>query len=241
MWHLWLVWPLLPGPHERHHHHHLPTARPHPPPGLRRGTADLLPPPPPSFVALPVHPDRRLPAAQPRRPGHRARGHRHRTGDHGANDSARASVPRCLRRPRARARSRRRHPPGAARHHHRSVQGGGATQRAAAARHPLPPAAAWRIMPIHLPVADPAAVVAAGGDVCYVELEHMNYREGYYIRCPVRDCRHVPVLCCTEFPHDAIAAAVWEHRRLTYRNTVGWHTNDTARTQLQGPEYHDEL
>uniref|UniRef100_K3YLK6 Wall-associated receptor kinase galacturonan-binding domain-containing protein n=1 Tax=Setaria italica TaxID=4555 RepID=K3YLK6_SETIT len=99
----------------------------------------------------------------------------------------------------------------------------------------LPEGKAWRIMPVHLPVADPAAVVAAGGDVCYVELEHMNYREGYYIRCPVRDCRHVPVLCCTEFPHDAIAAAVWEHRRLTYRNTVGWHTNDTARTQLQGP------
>ncbi|CAO2187874.1 unnamed protein product [Urochloa humidicola] len=105
----------------------------------------------------------------------------------------------------------------------------------------LPEGKAWRIMPVHLPVADPAAVVAAGGDVCYVELEHMNYREGYFIRCPVRDCRHVPLLCCTEFPHDAIAAAVWEHRRLTYRDTVGWPTNGTARPRIQGLEFHDEL
>ncbi|CAO2210718.1 unnamed protein product [Urochloa humidicola] len=100
---------------------------------------------------------------------------------------------------------------------------------------------AWRIMPVHLPVADPAAVVAAGGDVCYVELEHMGYREGYFIRCPVRDCRHVPLLCCTEFPHDAIAAAVWERRSLTYRDTVGRRTNGTAKPRLQGLEYHDEL
>jgi hypothetical protein len=60
--------------------------------------------------------------------------------------------------------------------------------------------------------------------------------------CPVRDCRrHVPALCRTEFPHDAIAAAVWGHRSLTYRDTVGWwHTiNATARTQLQRREYHD--
>ncbi|CAL5002702.1 unnamed protein product [Urochloa decumbens] len=105
----------------------------------------------------------------------------------------------------------------------------------------LPEGKAWRIMPAHLPVADPAAVVAAGGDVCYVELEHMGYREGYFIRCPVCDCRHVPVLCCTEFPHNAIAAAVWEHRRLTYRDTVGRRTNGTATPRLQGLEYHDEL
>ncbi|KAL6639924.1 hypothetical protein ACP70R_022234 [Stipagrostis hirtigluma subsp. patula] len=51
---------------------------------------------------------------------------------------------------------------------------------------------AWRIMPVHLPIDDPDAVVAAGGEVCYVELEHMNYSEGYYIRCPVRDCRALP-------------------------------------------------
>ncbi|OEL30881.1 hypothetical protein BAE44_0008100 [Dichanthelium oligosanthes] len=105
----------------------------------------------------------------------------------------------------------------------------------------VPEGKAWRIMPVHLPVADPDAVVAAGGDVCYVELEHMNYREGYYIRCPVRDCRHVPVLCCTEFPHDAIAAAVWEHRRLTYRDAVGRYTNDTVKPQIEGLEDHDEL
>nr|CAB3480944.1 unnamed protein product [Digitaria exilis] len=104
---------------------------------------------------------------------------------------------------------------------------------------------AWRIVPVHLPVADPAAVVAAGGDVCYVELEHMDYREGYYIRCPVSDCCHVPVICCTEFPHDAIAAAVRdrEHHRRTYCDTVAWdwYINATARPELEGLEYNDEL
>jgi hypothetical protein len=94
---------------------------------------------------------------------------------------------------------------------------------------------------VHLPVADPAAVVAAGADVCYVELEHMNYREGYYIFCPVRDCYHEPVVCCTEFPHDAIAATVWEHRSLIYRHALGWYNNDTASPQLEGEVYHDEL
>lgn len=80
---------------------------------------------------------------------------------------------------------------------------------------------AWLIHPAHLPVADPDAVVASGGDVCYVELAHLDYREGYYIRCPVCDCRRVPFLCCTEFPHEAVASAVWEHRRMRYRGTVG--------------------
>ncbi|KAL6639923.1 hypothetical protein ACP70R_022233 [Stipagrostis hirtigluma subsp. patula] len=93
---------------------------------------------------------------------------------------------------------------------------------------------AWRIMPVHLPIADPDAVVAGGGEVCYVELEHMNYREGYYIRCPARACRRYPVVCCTEFPHDAVAAAVWDHRRLTYSDTVAWYNNATAKAQHDG-------
>nr|CAB3482737.1 unnamed protein product [Digitaria exilis] len=73
----------------------------------------------------------------------------------------------------------------------------------------------WRV---HLPIADPAAAAASGGDICYVELAHLDYREGYYIHCPVGEYHET---YCTEFPEEAIAAAVWEHRRLNYRDTVG--------------------
>ncbi|OEL22704.1 hypothetical protein BAE44_0016277 [Dichanthelium oligosanthes] len=74
----------------------------------------------------------------------------------------------------------------------------------------------WRA---HLPVADPGAAAASGDHLCYVELAHMDYREGYYIRCPA-DAGHARV-SCTEFPDEAVAAAVWEHRSLTYCDTVG--------------------
>ncbi|KAL6640116.1 hypothetical protein ACP70R_022426 [Stipagrostis hirtigluma subsp. patula] len=73
----------------------------------------------------------------------------------------------------------------------------------------------WRV---HLPIADPVAAAASGGDVCYVELAHLDYREGYYIHCPVGEQHQT---YCTEFPEEAIAAAVWEHRSLSYRATVG--------------------
>jgi hypothetical protein len=39
----------------------------------------------------------------------------------------------------------------------------------------------WCSVRVHLPIDDPAAVVADGG-------ERMNYREGYYILCTVCDC-----------------------------------------------------
>ncbi|CAL5002671.1 unnamed protein product [Urochloa decumbens] len=69
----------------------------------------------------------------------------------------------------------------------------------------------WRA---HLPVADPGAAAASGDRLCYVELAHM----GYYIRCP-DDGGHAHV-SCTKFPDEEVAAAVWEHRSLTYRDTV---------------------
>ncbi|KAK3123226.1 hypothetical protein QOZ80_8AG0626710 [Eleusine coracana subsp. coracana] len=53
---------------------------------------------------------------------------------------------------------------------------------------------AWRVLTDHPSLADPHAVVAAGGDVCYVELEHLNYRDGYYVLCPVRKCPRFPFL-----------------------------------------------
>ncbi|CAO2163628.1 unnamed protein product [Urochloa humidicola] len=86
------------------------------------------------------------------------------------------------------------------------------------------------------PVADPAAAAAASGDrVCYVELTHLGYKEGYYIRCPSRHLkgRHS---ACVAFPEEEIAAVVWEHRRLNYRDTV-WPRYLT----LAPAEKHDEL
>lgn len=71
----------------------------------------------------------------------------------------------------------------------------------------------WRA---HLPIADPGTTAAS---LCYVELAHMDYREGYYVRCPAAD-GHAQV-SCTEFPEEAVASAVWEHRSRTYRATVG--------------------
>lgn len=73
----------------------------------------------------------------------------------------------------------------------------------------------WNTWRAHLPIPAPND---SGHGVCYVELAHMNYREGYYIRCPAGD-RHA-VVSCTEFPEDAVRSAVWEHR-VTYRDTVG--------------------
>ncbi|KAL6842489.1 hypothetical protein ACP4OV_027724 [Aristida adscensionis] len=79
----------------------------------------------------------------------------------------------------------------------------------------------WRnVWRAHLPVADPDAAAASGDDVCYVELAHLDYREGYYIRCPAAGSRHAHS-SCTEFPEEAVAWVVWEHRSLTYRDTVG--------------------
>lgn len=74
-----------------------------------------------------------------------------------------------------------------------------------------------------VPIADPNAAVASGGDVCYVELAHFNYREGYYIFCPGSDILRLPRVSCTELPPDTVASAVWEHqhRMMTYRDTVG--------------------
>uniref|UniRef100_A0A0E0AUC4 Uncharacterized protein n=1 Tax=Oryza glumipatula TaxID=40148 RepID=A0A0E0AUC4_9ORYZ len=80
----------------------------------------------------------------------------------------------------------------------------------------------WRTLPVvPLAAADPASASASAGDVCYVELAHLNYREGYFVRCPAFNCSHHPRVSCTEFPPSAVAAAVWEHRRTTYRDTVG--------------------
>lgn len=80
----------------------------------------------------------------------------------------------------------------------------------------------WRTLPVvPLAAADPASASASAGDVCYVELAHLNYREGYFVRCPAFNCSHHPHVSCTEFPPSAVAAAVWEHRRTTYRDTVG--------------------
>ena len=73
----------------------------------------------------------------------------------------------------------------------------------------------WRV---HLPVADPGAAAASGTNICYIELAHLDYREGYYIHCPAGEHHQT---YCTEFPEEAIAAAVWEHRRLNYRATAG--------------------
>ena len=73
----------------------------------------------------------------------------------------------------------------------------------------------WRV---HLPVADPGAAAASGANICYIELAHLDYREGYYIHCPAGEHHQT---YCTEFPEEAIAAAVWEHRRLNYRATAG--------------------
>ncbi|CAL5002705.1 unnamed protein product [Urochloa decumbens] len=89
-----------------------------------------------------------------------------------------------------------------------------------------------------MPVADPAAAAgaAASGDrVCYVELTHLGYKEGYYIRCPNGHLkgRHS---ACTAFPEEEIAAAVWKHRRLNYRDTV-WPRHRTPAPT----EKHDEL
>ncbi|KAL6644261.1 hypothetical protein ACP70R_015869 [Stipagrostis hirtigluma subsp. patula] len=65
--------------------------------------------------------------------------------------------------------------------------------------------------------------------------------ECYCIHCPVLSCPLLPFVCCTEFPHDAVAAAVWQHRRLTYHDAVRWYNDDTVKAQLEGQEYHDEL
>ncbi|TVU06678.1 hypothetical protein EJB05_49902, partial [Eragrostis curvula] len=69
----------------------------------------------------------------------------------------------------------------------------------------------WRA---HLPISDPEAAAASGDDVCYVELAHMDYRERYYISCPAGDGHSR--LSCTEFPEEAVASAVRDHRKLTY-------------------------
>ncbi|TVU06677.1 hypothetical protein EJB05_49901, partial [Eragrostis curvula] len=66
----------------------------------------------------------------------------------------------------------------------------------------------FRVLPGHqAPIYDLDAVVASGEEVCYVELEGHDYREGYYIRCPVHKCASLPFLCCPEFPHDAAVVA----------------------------------
>ncbi|CAL4998194.1 unnamed protein product [Urochloa decumbens] len=98
----------------------------------------------------------------------------------------------------------------------------------------------WRA---HLPVADPGAAAAFGDRLCYVELAHMDYREGYYIRCP-DDGGHAHV-SCTEFPDEEVAAAVWEHRSLTYRDTVRpkceRYKYGAAGEQFWGYDYHADL
>jgi hypothetical protein len=60
----------------------------------------------------------------------------------------------------------------------------------------------------------------------------LGYREGYYIHCPVGEHREA---YCTEFPEEAVAAAVWEHRKLNYLATVG------KRYGSFEPMYNDEL
>ncbi|KAL6646481.1 hypothetical protein ACP70R_018089 [Stipagrostis hirtigluma subsp. patula] len=102
----------------------------------------------------------------------------------------------------------------------------------------------WRnIWRAHLPVADPDAAAASGDNVCYVELAHMDYREGYFIRCPASD-GHAHA-SCTEFPEEAVASAVWEHRTLTYRDTVGpkcdMYKHGAAGTQFGGYDYDADL
>nr|TKW09878.1 hypothetical protein SEVIR_6G130000v2 [Setaria viridis] len=98
----------------------------------------------------------------------------------------------------------------------------------------------WRA---HLPIADPGAAAASGDRLCYVELAHMEYREGYYVLCPASD-GHAHV-SCTEFPDEAVAAAVWEHRRLTYRDTVvpkcERYKYGAAGQQFWGYDYNAEL
>ncbi|KAF8675599.1 hypothetical protein HU200_047671 [Digitaria exilis] len=89
----------------------------------------------------------------------------------------------------------------------------------------------------HMPIANPAAVAASGDRVCYVELTHMGYREGYYIRCP-SPYSEGRGLACMEFPEEEIVAAVWEHRRLNYRDTV-WPQHLTP--TLTPTEKHDDL
>ncbi|KAF8701783.1 hypothetical protein HU200_033101 [Digitaria exilis] len=99
----------------------------------------------------------------------------------------------------------------------------------------------WRA---HLPIADPGTTTADSGDhLCYVELAHMDYREGYYIRCPAGG-GHAAQVSCTEFPEEAVASAVWEHRRLTYRGTVGLKCElykYGAAGQFLGYDYNAEL
>ncbi|CAL4998167.1 unnamed protein product [Urochloa decumbens] len=98
----------------------------------------------------------------------------------------------------------------------------------------------WRA---HLPVADPGAAAASGDRLCYVELAHMDYREGYYIRCP--DVGGHAQVSCTEFPEEAVAAAVREHRSLTYRDTVGpkceRYKYGAAGQQFWGYDYNADL
>ncbi|CAL5002700.1 unnamed protein product [Urochloa decumbens] len=98
----------------------------------------------------------------------------------------------------------------------------------------------WRA---HLPVADPGAAAFSGDRLCYVELAHMDYREAYYIRCPAAG-GHAHV-SCTEFPDEVVAAAVWEHRSLTYRDTVGpkceRYRYGAAGHQIWGYDYNADL
>lgn len=89
----------------------------------------------------------------------------------------------------------------------------------------------WRV---ELPIAVPGAA-HSGGDICYLELAHLGYTEGYYIRCPAAG-EHYEMFC-TEFPEEEIAVAVWEHRSLTYRATVG----PRYATYQDKYNHHDEL
>ncbi|KAL6640109.1 hypothetical protein ACP70R_022419 [Stipagrostis hirtigluma subsp. patula] len=93
----------------------------------------------------------------------------------------------------------------------------------------------WRnIWRAHVPVADTDAAAASGDNVCYAELAHVDYREGYFIRYPAGD-DHAHA-SCTEFPEEAVASAVWEHRTMTYRDTVepkcDMYKNGAAGTQF---------
>ncbi|KAF8675600.1 hypothetical protein HU200_047672 [Digitaria exilis] len=99
----------------------------------------------------------------------------------------------------------------------------------------------WRA---HLPIADPGTTTVDSGDhLCHVELAHMDYRESYYIRCPAAG-GHAAQVSCTEFPEEEVASAVWEHRRLTYRGTVGLKCElykYRAAGQFLGYDYNAEL
>ncbi|KAL6644252.1 hypothetical protein ACP70R_015860 [Stipagrostis hirtigluma subsp. patula] len=102
----------------------------------------------------------------------------------------------------------------------------------------------WRnIWRAHVPVTDPDAAAASGDNVCYVELAHMDYREGYFIRCPAGD-GHAHA-SCTEFPEEAVASAVWKHRSMTYRDTAGpkcdMYKNGAAGTQFGEYDYDADL